>query len=540
MFHCFVFRIFTTMKSEQITTPSPLTVTLTLEEYQKMKDENSSLLQKYEDTHQKLIEERAESDRLRWMLATLNRFRWSSSSEKRRLPQDPNQLCICFEETPQGVDAAVEEKKAEQEAKKEESYNRFRKKYKEKKVGHARKPIPANLPRVKNILEPEEDLTGAIRMNEEVTERYAVQPRMLYVEQLVRPRYKLPDGRIVIATLPSMAVPRGNASESALAHIAIAKYADHLPLHRQIEIFQREGVKLPPSTVSNWMAATAQCIEPIYNELRETLKTTRYVQADETPHKVLETEKPGALHLGYMWAFYLPHCKSPYFEYHKGRGGSALSTLLSGKTQAVQSDGFSVYNIFDKLKDKIHLCCWAHVRRKYIEAEMYDKESTRHVLDEIGKLYAVEKTIRDKNLCDAEIVALRQEKSYPVIKALESWVAENLLKTPHNSPLDKANRYLYTRFEQLSHYVNDAEFQIDNNACEQVIRPLTLNRKNCLFSGSHDTAHSAAIFFSLIGACKQNDVNPYLWLKDCLIKVQNCHPKDYSSLLPHNWKIQHP
>lgn len=134
---------------------------------------------------------------------------------------------------------------------------------------------------------------------------------------------------------------------------------------------------------------------------------------------MLESEKPAALHLGYMPAFYLPHCKSPYFKYHTGRNGSAQPTLLSGETRIVQSDEFSTYNTSDKLKDKVHLCCWAHVKRKYIEAENYDKKSTRHVLNEIGKLYAVEKDIREKKLSDAEIVALRQEKAYPVIKALE-------------------------------------------------------------------------------------------------------------------------
>ncbi|MDL2255121.1 IS66 family transposase [Parabacteroides sp. OttesenSCG-928-K15] len=523
------------MENELKTALTNLSVSLPLEEYQKMQDKLSSLLQELSDVNQELLAERAESNRLRWRLATLSRFCWSPSSEKRRLPEDPAQLRICFKDAPLGVDRVEEEKKEQREVKKQEAYSRFRKSFKEKKTSHARRPIPENLPRVKNVLEPQVDLTGAIRMGDEVTERYAIQPRMLYVEQLVRPRYKLPDGSIVIASLPQMAHPRSNASESALAHIAVAKYADHLPLNRQIEIFSREGVHLAASTVSNWMTATAQCIEPIYNELRETLKQTRYVQADETPHKVLEAEKPGALHQGYMWAFYLPHCKSPYFEYHKGRNSSALGTLLSGKTQIIQSDGFSVYDIFDKLKDKVHLCCWAHVRRKYVEAESYDKESARHVLGEIGKLYAVEKEIRENNLNAVEIVELRKEKSYPVIQSLEEWMVENLLKTPHDSPLDKANRYMYKRFEQLSHYINDAELQIDNNAVERCIRPLTLSRKNCLFSGSHTAAHTAAIFFSLFGACKQNNVNPYLWLNDCLTKVQNCNPKDYSSLLPHNW-----
>ena len=446
------------------------------------------------------------------------------------------QLSICFN-TPTQVDV----KQVEQEVKKEEQeatrYNRFRKKYRHKeKTTHSRQPIAGHLPREKKVLEPSVDLTGAVRLGEEITERYALQPRRLYVEQLIRPRYKLTDGRIVIAPMPETAHPRSNASESILAHIAVAKYADHLPLNRQIDIFTREGVTLAPSTISNWMMAAGQCIEPIYNELREQMKKTRYVQADETPCPVLETERPGKLHKGYMWAFYLPQIKSPYFEYHQGRGGSALGTLLSGQTQIVQSDGFSAYDIFDKLPDKLHLCCWAHVRRKFVEAELYDPPAAGYAIEQIGQLYAVEKDIREKQLTADEAVALRQKEAYPVIQRLEVWVTENLSSTPKDSPLEKAMQYMYRRFEQLSHYVNDAELSIDNNAVERTIRPLTLNRKNCLFSGSHDAAHTAAIFFSLFGACRENKVNPYNWLKDVLIKVKTADPKDYTQLLPNNWK----
>jgi transposase len=527
------------MENAQTTVLPSLSVTLPLEEYQGLLD-RLCLIEPLErevlESRQEILESRQEIDRLRWLIVFLKRLCWGRSSEKLRLPEDPVQLNICVEEVPEQADAEKEKEKAAEKIENAEVvYSRFRKSFKGKRVSHARKPIPKHIHREKKVLEPEGDLRGAVRMGEEITERYAVQPRRLYVEQLIRPRYKLADGRIVIAPLPVTAYPRSNASDSVLAHIAVSKYADHLPLNRQLEIFEREGVHLSESTVSNWMMATAQCIEPIYNELRETLKESRYVQADETVHKVLESNKPGSLHQGYMWAFYLPHCKSPYFEYHPGRGSSALGTLLSGKTQVVQSDGYSAYEIFDKLEGKVHAGCWAHARRKFVEAMSYDLSSAQYALDEIGKLYGVEKEIREKELDSSEAVTLRQQKAYPVIKKLEVWAAENLMKTPHDSPLEKAIRYMYTRFEQLSHYVNDGELSIDNNAAERAIRPLTLSRKNVLFSGSHQAAHASAIFFSLLGACKENGVNPYQWLNDCLTKVQCCDPQNYKHLLPHNW-----
>lgn len=525
--------IFAHMKKNQSHLQPAGSVVLPLEEYRRLLDQVDSL----KKAQQAILNEQLENGRLRNLVAQLQRLCWGRSSEKRRLPEDPDQLRICFD-TPQGVDPTKVEERKREEVDGEKKYNRFRKTFKKKPSPHSRQPLPAHIERIKEVLEPELDLTGAVRIGEEVTERYALRPSQFYIEQLVRPRYKLTDGRIVIAPLPAMAHPRSNASESVLAHIAVAKYADHLPLNRQIDIFTREGINLAASTVSNWMMATAQCIEPIYNELRETLKASEYVQADETPHKVLESDKAGALHNGYMWAFYLPHCKSPYFEYHQGRGSSALGTLLSGRTRIVQSDGFSAYKIFDELSGYLHLCCWAHVRRKFVEAENYAPIQVRHVLDEIGKLYRVEQEIREKSLKGEEIVRLRQEKSYPLIKALEQWAQQHLTSTPKGSPLEKAVVYMYTRFEQLSHYVNDARLAIDNNAVERSIRPLTLNRKNCLFSGSHDAAHAAAIFYSLLGSCKENNVNPEKWLKECLTKVKECDPKDYSKLLPHHWKEQ--
>ncbi|MCC2732183.1 transposase, partial [Fusicatenibacter saccharivorans] len=170
--------------------------------------------------------------------------------------------------------------------------------------------------------------------------------------RIIRHKYRLADGRTITAPMPVMAHPHSNASESVLAHIATAKYYDHLPLHRQLDIFEREGIHLSPSTVSNWMMAAAQRLEPIYNELRELVKDSYYVMADETPHPVLESDRPGALHRGYMWNFYLPRFHTPFFEHHKGRGSSGIDTLLAGQVRVVQSDGFAVYDKFDTLPGK--------------------------------------------------------------------------------------------------------------------------------------------------------------------------------------------
>lgn len=198
-----------------------------------------------------------------------------------------------------------------------------------------------------------------------------------------------------------------------------------------------------------------------------------------------------------------------------------------------------MYDKFDTLPGRLHLCCWAHARRKFVEAEGNDPPRARHALEKMGQLYAIEEKVRKEGLQGEAVVKLRQERAYPIIRELEEWCRQEYTKTLDKSPIANAMFYMYTWFEQLAGYVNDARFCVDNNPVERSIRPLTLNRKNVLFSGSHEAAHAAAIFFSLMGCCRENNVNPEEWMKDVLIKVMDKElerKNDYSTLLPFNWK----
>ena len=290
-------------------------ITLTLEEYEELRKEHECLEKEHAELQRKYEASLQEYSRqveeisactaviadLRWKLADLTRRLWGKSSEKRHLPEDAGQLSICFESPSDVNDPVAEEQKtAGKSVTSENGYNRFRKSFTKKITPHARKPIDPSLPREEIIIPMPEGLSleGATKLGEEVNEQYAVSPARFYVKRIIRPKYRLADGRIITAPMPVMAHPHSNASESVLAHIATAKYYDHLPLHRQLDIFEREGIHLSPSTVSNWMMAAAQRLEPIYNELRELVKDSYYVMADETPHPVLESDRPGALHRG--------------------------------------------------------------------------------------------------------------------------------------------------------------------------------------------------------------------------------------------------
>ena len=264
-------------------------ITLTLEEYEELRKEHECLEKEHAELQRKYEASLQEYSRqveeisactaviadLRWKLADLTRRLWGKSSEKRHLPEDAGQLSICFESPSDVNDPVAEEQKtAGKSVTSENGYNRFRKSFTKKITPHARKPIDPSLPREEIIIPMPEGLSleGATKLGEEVSEQYAVSPARFYVKRIIRPKYRLADGRIITAPMPVMAHPHSNASESVLAHIATAKYYDHLPLHRQLDIFEREGIHLSPSTVSNWMMAAAQRLEPNYNELRELVK----------------------------------------------------------------------------------------------------------------------------------------------------------------------------------------------------------------------------------------------------------------------------
>lgn len=420
-------------------------IRISVSQYQQLLDERDELRKEQNDflTRQEAYLKEINEPQCR--IYDLLRRCWGKKSEK-RLPDSPGQLSICWQ-TPQ--DSAPEQQlqeKAEESGKEEEkSYSRFRKSFHNKKVDpHGPKCLPAEIERIADPpIDPEGDLQGCILLGQEITEKLEVMPARVYVRKIIRNKYKTPEGRILIAPLPTQALWRSHAGASALSHIIVGKYADHLPLHRQLGIFKREGVHLSPSTVSNWCLAAAQEVEPIYNELRELLRKQTYVMADETPAKILESDRPHALHQGYMWAFYMPSKRTPFYEYHKGRDREAIGVLLKCSVRVVQSDGYGVYALFDDLPGYLHLCCWAHARRKFIEAQYCDPPRVGEILELIGRLYEIEKEIKVHEYKDGEKVNYRQRYAYPILQSIENWLKRNRMQVTPGKALDKAMQYTY-------------------------------------------------------------------------------------------------
>lgn len=475
-----------------------------------------------------LMEARERIQTLEQQAAWYQRQLFGSKAD-RILPEDPSQFKIPFAEDP------TEPEKVKQEEEQEEKKKKFRARLKP----HSRKPISKEIPRVDEYIYPEGDLTQARCIGVEITEKLEMEPGKVYVRRILRLKYIFAgeESTPVIAPLPTLALAGSNAGEGLLAHLIVGKYADHQPLNRQIEILRRNNFHLSTSTASDWCMAAAQVLEPLYNELRIRLRRCYYVLADETPFSVLKSDKPGSLHHGYMWAFYNTEDAYPFFEYRKSREYDGVKTLFTPYVKVVQSDGYGAYEAFEARKGCTHLGCWAHTRRKFIDIQEVDPPRARYVLKEIGKLYKIERWAKQNKYTYQEIKDLRQENAYPIIRDLEKWLLDNRKGVREDSLTGKAMNYLYVRLEKLIRYTTDGRFMIDTNLIERSIRPITLGRKNYLFAGSHDAAQTAAIFYTLIGCCKAHDVNPFSYIRQMLIKVQeHKNIEDYSPLLPWNWK----
>ena len=396
-----------------------------------------------------------------------------------------------------------------------------------------RMKLPASLPRERVVIEPTEDVSGWTKIGEEITEELDRIPGKLFVRQIVRPKYANPNGEgVVIADLPARAIEKGIAGPGLLAQIIIDKYTDHLPIHRQIQRFEREGIKLPASTLTDWISATCTLLDPLYEALRKQVLSSRYLQVDETPIKVLDKDKKGTTHRGYHWVYHAPEERLVLFDYRDGRGREGPTECLKDFQGHLQTDGYTVYEDFDKRPGITLLHCMAHARRKFDEAKDNDLARASYVLTEMQKLYALERQGKESELSDDELYQLRQKEAIPVLNDLKQWMLENYKAVLPQSAIGQAIYYSLQRWDKLSIYTRDALLRIDNNLVENAIRPVAIGRKNYLFAGSHNGARRAAMLYSFLGTCKMNHINPFDWLRDVLIRIPEYPVNKIELLLP--------
>ena len=346
------------------------------------------------------------------------------------------------------------------------------------------------------------------------------------------------DRRIICARLPLAPVNRCMAGASVLTDIIIGKFMYHLPFYRQIQQYKESGITISDSTMGGWYEAAVEKLKLLYDILRQHILQSEYIQIDESVLPVIDSEKHKA-RKGYEWCVRDAIRGAVMFYYDRGsRGGKVAREILGAYKGAVQCDGYDAYDQFEKNDNITVYGCWAHARRKFVDALNESNRLATEALCLIRKIYKVESDADKAGLNADERKEQRLKISYPTIRLFETWMKETYLKVLPNSKMGDAIEYTYSLLPRLSRYVNDGRINIDNNLIENAIRPLALGRKNYLFCGNDASAYRAAIVYSLISTCKAADVDPRTWMEDVLRKIPYYQrdQRDLAELLPFNWK----
>ena len=443
------------------------------------------------------------------------------------LPSDHPQLSLGIEPEPVATSVVTTQKI---------SYTRTNVSVDQQPLLHpGRMKLPESLRREEIIIEPAADLTGCKMMGEEVTEVLEYAPGELYVKKYKRIKYVKPDNTgILIGTLPQRPLEKAMAGEGLLSQILIDKYVDHLPLHRQMQRFERAGVKIPYATLTGWVSETCRLITPLYEALKKEVLKSNYLHADETPIRVLDRDKSGESHKGFYWVYQNSIDRIVIFDYQEGRGREGPAKMLEHFEGYLQTDGYQVYDHFDARKDIRQIHCMAHARRKFTEALDNNETVAEYALSEIQKLYAIERKCKEEGLLSDEIKSRRQEQSLPLLESLGRWMKEQYIHALPKSNIGEALAYSIKRWDTLSRYTENGMLSIDNNPVENSIRPVALGRKNYLFAGSHEAAKRSGMLYSLFGTCKLHGIEPYAWLKNTLQKIPSHPINKIQELLPHH------
>ena len=477
-----------------------------------------------------LEEERAENERLRQIIKAMQRHRFGRRAES--LPED--QLLLGLEEAEQ-VEAAGLEKAETAPAVKAERTTRRR---------ANRGALPSHLPRVETLVDVESTAcpccSGTMhRIGEDVSERLDIVPAQVRVLVIRRPKYacRACEDVVVQAPAPARLIEGGLPTDSTLAQVLVSKYADHLPLYRQAQIYARQGVSLDRSTLADWVGRAAFLLRPVHQRLLDKLKASPKLFADETTAPVLDPGR-GRTKTGQLWAY--ARDDRPWggtdppgvaYVYAPDRTAERPVAHLAGFRGILQVDGYEAYKTLAK-RGEVHLAfCWSHVRRAFYDLAKGLAPIATEALARIAALYRIESAIRGRSA--EERRSVRQARSRPVIEALEPWLREKLALISQKSTLAEAIRYALTRWAGLTLFLEDGRVEIDSNTVERAIRPLALTRKNALFAGSDSGAEHWAVVASLIETCKLIGVEPRAYLTDVIARIVNGHPQSrLDDLLP--------
>jgi len=317
--------------------------------------------------------------------------------------------------------------------------------------------------------------------------------------------------------------------------VLIAKYADHLPLYRQQQMYARAGVTLPRSTLADWVGRCGVELTPLVERLQEVLKQHDVLHADETPVSMLAPGKKRT-HRAYVWAYattrFAP-IQGVVYDFQPTRAGKVARQFLEGWSGQLVCDDFSGYKASFR-QGVTEIGCMAHARRKFYDLyESNQSPIAEKALHSIQLLYEVEREAAE--LSPEARQQLRQQKAKPILDKLRQWLISQRALVTNGTAIAKAINYSLKRWEALVRYVYDGDVPIDNNWVENQIRPWALGRSNWLFAGSLRSGQRAASIMSLVQSAKINDIDPQAYLKTVLEKLPTIKYSELDSLLPHNW-----
>ena len=388
-----------------------------------------------------------------------------------------------------------------------------------------RAPLPTELPRVVVVHDvPEAERTcpcgtPMVEIGREVSEQLDIVPMQVRVLVNPRIRYGCPDSvhAPVVAVLPPQPLPKSNASPDFLAMLLTVKYIDGLPLARFEQVLGRHGVPVPRHTLARWVIGASGLLQPLHNLMRDTLFDGAYIHVDETTVQVLKEKGKKPTSHSYMWVQVGGPPDKPVviYDYDPSRSGSVPTRLLQDYRGYIMTDGYDGYNQVAKTEGVERLVCWAHVRRRFVDAARVQPKGKKGLADEavalIGKLYGIERT--HKTSSDEVRGQARQQDSLRVLAELQAWMGRHLPAVTPKSALGTALSYLHDYWGMLTRYTERGDLPIDNNRCENAIRPFVVGRKGWLFCDTPAGAHASAIIYSLLQTVKANGLDPYAWLR---------------------------
>ena len=482
---------------------------------------------------EQLLSHENEIAHLKLLIAKLQRMQFGRKSEK--LTQQIEQLELRLEE----LQAKPDENASQPQKQHPSTFSPA------SAAKPARRALPDHLPRQTQRHDPKEsacpDCGGELRtLGEDISEMLEYVPASFLVVRHVRPKLSCTKcDRIVQAAAPSRPIERGVAGPGLLAHVLVSKYTDHLPLYRQSEIYERQGVELERSTLADWVGGTSELLEPLVESLRRYVMAVGKLHADDTPVPVLAPGN-GKTKTGRLWTYVRDdrpagdeRAPAVWFAYSPDRKGEHPEQHLGEFRGTLQADAYAGFNRLYENGRIQEAACWAHVRRKFFDLQQAHASAVASAaLDRIAALYGIEQEIRGQPAEQRR--AIRNTRARPLLESLRQWFEATLPKLSRKSDTTAAIRYALSRWDALVRYADDGHIEIDNNAAERALRAVALGRKNYLFAGSDAGGERAAAIYSLVGSAKLNGLDPEAYLREVLTRIADHPITRIEALLPWN------